>query len=82
MLLDGRGLLDGNSSKKALMLGEALSGGGKLLPVDTEDTALGGRGTGGPLSRDESAPVNMLLLLGGGGRAGATWASDFGCNCW
>ena len=81
MLLDGRDLLEGNSSKKLPMLGEALSGGKPLL-TDTSDTALGRRGTRGLASRGGRAPVNMLLLLGGGGRAGATWASEFGRDCW
>ena len=61
------------------MLGEAFDEEAKALLVNTP---LGRRGTGGSASRVGSAPVNMLLLLGGGGRAGATWASEFGRNCW
>lgn len=83
MLLDGRGLAEGSSSKKVPVPCEALSGGGKPLPVDADDTTLGRRGTGGSALRGGgSAPVNMLLLLGGGGRASAAWASEFGRICW
>ncbi len=75
ILLDGRGLDDGcNSSKKLPWLGGAFEGTEMALPFGVDEIALGGRGIGGWDLTRGGTPVNMLLLLGGGGRL------DVGCT--
>lgn len=81
-LLDGRVLEEGKSSKKLPTLGDALSEGGMELPVGGFARAPGRRGTGGCGSTGRGVPVNMLLLLGGGGRFKVGWASELGRTCW